>query len=648
MGHPVRAALLATTCVAATTAHAQDDGVFLGTLRIEAAQAQAVLGNDQITEDEIERRNPKTTKDVFVGESSISASGGAAIAQKVFVNGIEESLLSVTIDGARQNKSAFHHTGNILLDPALLKSVEVSKGIAPADAGPGAVGGGLAYTTKDARDLLDGDEAFGGRVGLTFGDNGLGTRGTLTVFGQQAGFEWLLSATRHEGDDYEDGDGDTVQGTAADVTDYIGKFAYTGPGGGRLSFAASETTDTGARAAQAGPGGILFTRPDFAGVVGRDSVLTDALSRRTSYTLSYVDEQPDTWFAPSLQLSYNEQEIDASGVEGTNTSLSGFAKNEFALANGTLTAGLDFFKETAEGQGNGPGPFASSGEEELTNVGVFAQARQDIGDHVSLSYGARYDWQTFTDATGEEHDDSGFSANGAIDYMLTDTLTLNAGIASTWGGYELGEAALINFGGAWNYDGIKPSTARSARLGLRWEDGPWSASGALFRTEVEDIAAVLPSGGARGALTDLSSQGFELSVAYTGTRGFAAMNFTKADVELDDETIGSTAYYLGRPVGSVLALEAGYDINDVWSVGGNAEIAFENDDAAVTLPGYEVVNAFATYTPRQMDGLEVRLDVRNLFDATYESRSSDGIDSSRVIALTEPGRTISLTASFEF
>ena len=44
----------------------------------------------------------------------------------------------------------------------------------------------------------------------------------------------------------------------------------------------------------------------------------------------------------------------------------------------------------------------------------------------------------------------------------------------------------------------------------------------------------------------------------------------------------------------------------------------------------------------------MRLDVRNLFDATYESRSSDGIDSSRVIALTEPGRTISLTASFEF
>ena len=104
MGHPVRAALLATTCIAATTAHAQDDSVFLGTLRIEAAQAQAVLGNDQITEDEIERRNPKTTKDVFVGESSISASGGAAIAQKVFVSGIEESLLSETIDGARQHR----------------------------------------------------------------------------------------------------------------------------------------------------------------------------------------------------------------------------------------------------------------------------------------------------------------------------------------------------------------------------------------------------------------------------------------------------------------------------------------------------------------------------------------------------------------
>ena len=167
--------LLLTTAFCAGTASAQDaDSLFLGTLRIEGAAAQSLLGNTQITEEEIESRNPATVKDVFAGESSVTVSGGAAMAQKVMVNGIEESLLSVTIDGARQNKSAFHHTGNVLLDPALLKRVEVSEGIAPADAGPGALAGQIAYETKDVGDLLDDGDSFGGFSSVTGGTNGYG------------------------------------------------------------------------------------------------------------------------------------------------------------------------------------------------------------------------------------------------------------------------------------------------------------------------------------------------------------------------------------------------------------------------------------------------------------------------------------------
>lgn len=66
------------------------------------------------------------------------------------------------------------------------------------------------------------------------------------------------------------------------------------------------------------------------------------------------------------------------------------------------------------------------------------------------------------------------------------------------------------------------------------------------------------------------------------------------------------------------------------------------------LPGYEVVNLYASYTPRGVEGLEIRLDVDNLFDETYSSRSSDGIDFANVVPLTEPGRTFSLTARYRF
>lgn len=640
--------LMITTALCHAAPLAAQDVTDLGVLRIGSAEAQALLGNSEITDEDIENRNPSTTKDVFAGESSITASGGAAIGQKVYVNGIEESLLSVTIDGARQNKSAFHHTGNVLLDPELLKRVEVSEGLAPADAGPGALAGSIAYETKDAADLLEPGKTYGGYVKLGGNSNGGGLESAAAIYGMTGGFEYLISATRRDSDDYEDGDGATVLGTGADLTDFVGKLAYTSDTGHRFEFAASRTEDSGLRAAQAGPGGILFIRPDFSGVVGRSSVLTEALSRRTSYTLTYTNDRLQGIWDPTIQLSYNEQEIDASGVYGINTSFSGTIKNEFQIGNGTVTAGIDFFRETARGQGRGPGLFGSSGEEELTSVGIFAQVRQDIGDRVSLSYGARVDAQDFTGADGSEFSDEGVSVNGSVDYILTDTLTLNAGVASNWGGFELGEAALVNFGGAWDYTGFTSSRAVAGRIGLRFDNGPWQASAALFRTEVNDINAVLPSGGARGATADLTSQGIDASLAYNWATGFARVNWTYADVDLNEDTIGSTSYYLGRPVGHVIALEAGWDINDEWRVGGTAEIALDNDDAAIDLPGYEVVNLYASYRPRQVQNLEVRLDLRNLFDETYSSRSSDGIDSSRVIALTEPGRTIALTARIEF
>lgn len=636
-------------CSTATYAFAQDSDSFdLGTIRIEATGAQAVLGNDEITEEEIEQRNAATIVDVFAGESAITGSGGAPIGQKVFVNGVEESLLSVTIDGARQNKSAFHHTGNVLIDPALLKSVEISAGLAPADHGPNALAGSIAYTTKDARDLLEDGDTFGGLTTLTAGTNGMGFRSNLTIFGQQGGFEYLLSGTRASGDDYEDGSGVTNLGTEVELSDYVAKFAYTSQDGKRFAFSASETTDDGLRAAQAGPGGILFIRPDFAGITSGPSVLTEGLSKRTSYTFTYTDEQPDGWFAPTVQLSYNEQEIDASGIVGTNTSFSGVFKNEFQISGGTLTAGIDFFDESAEGMGRGPGVFGSSGREDLRNVGVFAQARQDIGERVSLSYGARYDWQKFDGADGSSFSGNGASVNGSIDVVLNDQWTLNAGVASSWGGYELGEAALVNFGTAWTYAGFTTSRATSARLGVRYANGPWDVKGALFDTKVDDINAVLPTAGARGATSDLRSRGFDGSVTYTGAQGFATLNYTYADVEIDGVAAGSTAYYLGRPVGHIIGLEAGYDVNSEWRLGGTAQIALKNSDAAVELPGYEVFNVFAEYKPAKLENLSLRMDIRNLTDETFSRRSSDGIDSTRVIPLTDPGRTFSLTASLRF
>lgn len=642
-----KAALLASVAaICASTVSAQE-AFELDVIRVEADEAQEALGNTEITTEEIQARNPSSMAEVFDGESEVISSGGAAIAQKVLVHGIEESLLAVTIDGARQNKSAFHHTGNVLMDPSLLKQVDISSGLAPADAGPGALAGVIAYETIDARDVLEAGQTFGGQATVSYGDNGDSFRRSLTVYGQSGGFEYLLNGVATTGDDYEDGSGNVVPGTEPDLSAITGKFAYTTDDGKRFELAANRTKDNGLRAMQEGPGGLYFARPDFAGVVGRDSVYLPALSERTSYTFTYSDEAPSGAFSPMVQLSYNEQYTEAGAAVGTNDSLSGKIENDFALGNGTLTAGVDFFHDTATPEGPLTTP---TGKETLDNIGIYAQMRQDIGDRLSLSYGGRIDSQRFELADGSEYSDTGVSLNAQADVILTDTLSFNIGAASSWGGYELSEASLINLGGAWVYGTPEASRGNNARIGLRYENGPWEASGALFYTKVSDINDVLS---ASRDVADLTSQGIDASLGYFGGRGFVRVNYTNADVKLDGEPIGSTAYYYGRPVGEIFGISAGYAVTPDIAIGGTAEIALKNDETdgvngMSSLPGYSVVNVYATYTPPSYENVEFRLDVRNLFDETYVSRGSDGAGLSNVVALNEPGRSVFLTASIKF
>lgn len=659
-------ALLLTTAAFtagfATTAAMAQDGVELDTIRIESDAAQDVLGNTEITTEDIEDRNPQTMRDVFAGETEITASGGAPMAQKVFVHGIEESLLNVTIDGARQNKAVFHHAGNVLIDPTLLKSVEVTSGLAPADQGQGALAGSIAYETKDARDLLEPGRSFGGMASVGYAENGKTFNRSLTLFGAQGGFEYLLSGTRATGSNYTDGSGAVPPGSGADLSSYIAKFAYTSDTGKRLEFSADHTTDAGARSGQerlVAPGGAgtgnYYIRPDFFNLTGgpwRNVEVPTETSRR-SYTVTYTDEAPDGLWAPTIQLSYNEQELDGQQVtKGINTGLSGVVKNDFMLGNGVLTAGVDFFQDTAESTGAAVTGLPS--KETLKNIGVFAQMRQDITSRVSLSYGFRADAQEFSTANGQVFKDSGISVNASADIMLTEQLSLNIGAASVWGGYELSEASLINTVGggttynAWNYQNVVPSRANNARIGLRYDNGPLTVSGAVFYTEIQNAPYLFAA--TRAPQPTVTTRGFDATLRYSTATGYVQANYTYADVREDGAPAGNsgTSYYWGRPVGHLIGLSAAFDVAQGVKVGGSAEIALDDPTGTTPLPGYEVLNLFATYTPQQFKNVEVRLDVRNVFNETYVRRTGGGYGNPNIAPLNEPGRTIGLTVSTKF
>ena len=92
-----------------------------------------------VTEERIEQYQASDLEDVLAGQPEVAVGGSVGIAQKVYVRGIEDPLLNVTIDGATQAGALFHHTGRLAVEPELLKRVEVEAGAGRR--GPAMLGG---------------------------------------------------------------------------------------------------------------------------------------------------------------------------------------------------------------------------------------------------------------------------------------------------------------------------------------------------------------------------------------------------------------------------------------------------------------------------------------------------------------------------
>ncbi|MCV9962031.1 TonB-dependent receptor [Pararhizobium sp. BT-229] len=609
-------------------------------------------GEIEITAEELERKNPANIADVFAGEPGISVGSSLPMSQKVYVHGIEETNLAVTIDGSRQNNKVFHHSGTNLIDPGLLKAVGVDAGVAPADAGPGALGGAIAYETKDARDLLDGD-GFGGFATTSYNFNSDTVTTGLSAYGIQDGLEFLGYFSFGNGNDFTAGNGSGVEGTSTDILSGLGKLAYEFDSGDRVEISHERVHDDAPRPFRANTG-FIDGRPPWEPRV-RDYTLD-----RQNTVFTYTDSTPEGWWDPKLVLAYSKSELEVpiflpsgGGLPsyndtGTTESFNGKFENKFAFDIGNIVAGVDFYDDEAELED----PF-EPGTEKARNFGVYAQARIEPWDRTRLSFGGRGDTQKFTGTTGEEWNNSGLSGNISGEYdLIEDFLIAKAGYSHVWAGIPLAENFIMNPN--WDYgDGPEPVTADNYNIGLEANYDDFTIEGSIFQTNLDDARSP------RYAVTrgieahDVRSRGFEIGGGYTWGDGSFNVKYANIDVEIDgnpaDSDLGT---YLAAPAGQIITLQAIHAFTD-WgvTVGADAEIALDYDDVAEgskPFEGYQVFNAFVEYTPPTRPNLTFRADLKNIFDETYADRATYGQEFGTVTPLYEPGRSFILTAKATF
>ncbi|WP_232312878.1 TonB-dependent receptor plug domain-containing protein [Enterovibrio coralii] len=189
----------------------------------DAHETVVVTGNPLATTDvsidasQLEERQANDLNDIFRTDPEVAVGGGSGVSQKIYVRGLENTLLNVSIDGAVQSGNIYHHQGSLSIEPDILQQVEVIAGAGRATDGAGALGGAIRFETKDAEDMLMPGERFGGSVKAGYYSNTEGYKTTVSGYGLITdNVSALATLSYSDLDDYEDGDGEKQDHTGAE------------------------------------------------------------------------------------------------------------------------------------------------------------------------------------------------------------------------------------------------------------------------------------------------------------------------------------------------------------------------------------------------------------------------------------------------
>jgi hemoglobin/transferrin/lactoferrin receptor protein len=602
-----------------------------------------------IDEAALARNNPSDVRGIFNGQPSVKVGGSTPMSQKVYVNGIEETNLAVTIDGSRQNNKVFHHNGTTLIDPLFMKAVSVNAGVAPADAGPGAIAGSIAYETKNARDFLT-SPGMGAYIRSSFNTNGDVFSQTLAGYGASEKLDGLAYLTVANGNRYEAGNGDKVDGTATDMVSGFFKIGAEAEGGHRLQLSHERVRDDAARPFR-GNIGFITGRPPW------EPRVRDYEMIRDNTVLRYTQVNPDSWWNPTAVLAYSKTEVTvpiftAGGTviypgTGETGSFNGKFENKFPLDIGSVVAGVDFYRDKADYKDR-----TFEAGEKASNRGAYVQARINPWQPLYISAGIRNDHHELTGTQGNSWSHSGFSSNVSGELaVVPELLTLKAGYSEVFSGSLMAENFIMNT--AWNYGrGPRATKADNYFVGLQSRFYGFTADAKVFETHIDDARVARFAAGSANLARDVRTRGYELGLAYQWEQSFARARLADIDVTVDGAATDSDAgNYLATPVGEILYLTVGHHFPSIHlTLGGDAEFAQKYkkvSNGTLDFPSYEVFNIYAEYQPTWAVKTKWRIDVRNLFDDTYADRATyQGFNT--VTPLYQPGRSVLFSVAATF
>lgn len=615
--------------------------------------------NTEVTPEQLERQQANDLADVFRQIPSVDVGGSLGIVQKVYVRGLEDTYLNVTVDGAPQTGTLFHHIGRVSVEPELLKEVRVQAGAGEATSGAGAIGGAIRFKTKNASDLLEEGKSFGGLVkGSSFSNDG--NKASISLFGRvHNDIGILASYVDSSNKGFKDGNGDQLLGTEADQ-----KLGFLKIGG---AFADNQTFSASVENRE--ESGKFRKQPNWHYLDGDE--LYDSEGSRETVVLNHTISINDLLNLETT-LYTTEQEFGRDLYDyNSNVSTEGLdIRNTSRLGNHSVTYGIDYRSDEVKGFYDvGSTYYPDETEEKGSVSGFYAQDHWQLTDDLLASFGLRYDKYELNQVTAENKLDSdGVSPNLGFRYSLNDEIEISLGYAEAMRGKEVSDGFVLENVGA--TPELKPEEVENTELAIEYENGYLGLKAAVYRTKIDNVIHNDIYNKTYSNVGELKTDGFELNAAYQFDKLYLAANFSHNETKLEGNLINGYEHLgLGNSRGDTLKLEASYELSEEFNLAwltsytdalNDLEVLFidvRDDYAAQTYtidkPSYVVHDIYLTYEPKQIKNLKVNFGAQNLFDKQYRDHSSVGNYTeipyySTVAGIYERGRDVRVSLSYQF
>lgn len=624
-------------------------------------------------EQEIAVKQADHLSDLLRTIPGVDVGGTHSVNSRINVRGLDDRALNVYIDGALQTNYLYHHIGNLLINPDILKSADLQLGAHTVTAG--GLGGVVRFETKDAADLLAvTGNRFGGRVMGSYNDNaqyGL----SLTGYGQLTDqIDGLVYFNRIDRDNFEDGSGRATIGSDGTTDNALAKVGFDLTANQRIEVSYDRLFDSG----------DYTQRPDM-GVLTNEAITGDILipteyTRETinaSYQLDLGDALmlDATYYTNDMSLWRDEtnpliprsprvrREVTADN-QGVNilaeTYLgTGMFGHTFRYGAEWFDQNLDFLADLDAGTA----PIRQAAE----STAFFIEDEIAIGDNLIVRPGVRQNEYTIDYLnTGESGSWDEFTYGVAGEAMIAEGFWLLASYTELFRGPEPAEP--FGGGGANKIvnPGLAPETGDNVEFGVRFSreiDGARINLGAnVFTTSIDDfIGETAVPGSTTGETWDVNVGTAEVE-GWEASANFQVNNWdfllTYATSEFDASGLTTTALTeTVREVGDSVSFDFSYAFPSTGiRLSWNGVLVDDADtQLAGAKPGYTVHNLSARWDEAfGVPGFAATLGVDNVFDETYTSHASrtgetfHPVFGPLVLNDVEPGRNFKLTLAKAF